>query len=87
MPNELVEHRKELIKFAWNHLKSEDMTTRQCAHVLVCRFIEAYDTPPKIILQVYIGLLKAYQPEAKVLVKQALDILTPGYIQKSLMKF
>lgn len=52
MPNELVEHRKELIKFAWNHLKSEDTTSKQCAYVLVCRFIEAYETPPKIILQV-----------------------------------
>jgi transformation/transcription domain-associated protein len=78
MPNELVEHRKELIKFAWNHLKSEDTTSRQCAYVLVCRFIEAYDTPPKIILQVYVALLRAFQPEARSLVRQALDILTPA---------
>ena len=26
---ELVEHRKELIKFAWNHLKSEENTSKQ----------------------------------------------------------
>ncbi len=77
MPSDLVEHRKELIKFAWNHLKSEDLTTRQSAYVLVCRFIEAYETPPKIILQVYVALVRAFQPEAKSLVKQALDILTP----------
>eukprot|EP01098_Paradermamoeba_levis_P001622 TRINITY_DN11891_c0_g1_i1.p1 TRINITY_DN11891_c0_g1~~TRINITY_DN11891_c0_g1_i1.p1 ORF type:complete len:540 (+),score=125.67 TRINITY_DN11891_c0_g1_i1:140-1621(+) len=78
MPNELIEHRKELIKFAWNHLKSEDSTSKQCAYVLVCRFIEAYDTPPKIILQVYVTLLRAYPPETRTLVKQALDILTPA---------
>jgi transformation/transcription domain-associated protein len=84
MPSELVEHRKELIKFAWNHLKSEDTTTRQSAYVLVCRFIEAYEnTPPKIILQVYVALLRAFQPEARSLVKQALDILTPA-LQKRL---
>ncbi len=83
MSSELVEHRKELIKFAWNHLKSEDTTTRQCAYVLVCRFIEAYETPPKIILQVYVALLRAFQPEARSLVKQALDILTPA-LQKRL---
>jgi transformation/transcription domain-associated protein len=66
MPAELVEHRKELIKFAWNHLKSEDMTTRQCAYVLVCRFIEAYETPPKIVLQVYVALLRAFQVSSTV---------------------
>jgi len=78
MPNELVEHRKELIKFAWNHLKSDDATSKQCAYVLVCRFIEAYETPPKIILQVYVALLHSFQPEARYLVRQALDILTPA---------
>jgi transformation/transcription domain-associated protein len=82
MPSDLVEHRKELIKFAWNHLKSEDTTTRHCAYVLVCRFIEAYDTPPKIILQVYVALLRAFQPEAKTLVKQALDVLTPAIYKR-----
>eukprot|EP01105_Mastigella_eilhardi_P028048 TRINITY_DN89_c1_g4_i3.p1 TRINITY_DN89_c1_g4~~TRINITY_DN89_c1_g4_i3.p1 ORF type:complete len:3483 (+),score=913.52 TRINITY_DN89_c1_g4_i3:1249-10449(+) len=75
---DLVEHRKELIKFAWNHLKSEDATSKQCAYVLVCRFIEAYETPIKIILQVYIALLHSYQPEARNLVKEALDILVPA---------
>ncbi len=69
---------QELIKFAWNHLKSEDTTSKQCAYVLVCRFIEAYETPPKIILQVYVALLRAFQPEARSLVRQALDILTPA---------
>jgi transformation/transcription domain-associated protein len=49
---ELVEHRKELIKFAWNHLKSDDSTSKQWAYINVCRFIEVYETPPKIILQV-----------------------------------
>eukprot|EP01114_Cavostelium_apophysatum_P014185 TRINITY_DN3613_c0_g1_i5.p1 TRINITY_DN3613_c0_g1~~TRINITY_DN3613_c0_g1_i5.p1 ORF type:complete len:3612 (+),score=1106.25 TRINITY_DN3613_c0_g1_i5:200-11035(+) len=83
MHSELTDHRKELIKFAWNHLKSEDTNTRQCAYVLVCRFIEAYETPPKIILQVYVALLRAFQPEARALVKQALDILTPA-LQKRL---
>mmetsp|Transcript_4147 Transcript_4147/g.12975 ORF Transcript_4147/g.12975 Transcript_4147/m.12975 type:complete len:1914 (-) Transcript_4147:5676-11417(-) len=49
---QLVEHRKELIKFAWNHLKSEDSLSKQWAYVNVCRFIATYETPPKIILQV-----------------------------------
>ena len=74
VPDQLVEHRKELIKFAWNHLKSEDTQSKQCAYVNVCRFIQVYDTPPKIILQVYVALLRTFQPDARALVKQALDI-------------
>ena len=77
-PDQLVEHRKELIKFAWNHLKSDDTQSKQCAYVNVCRFIQVYDTPPKIILQVYVALLRTFQPDARALVKQALDILTPA---------
>jgi transformation/transcription domain-associated protein len=49
---ELVEHRKDLIKFAWNHLKSDDSLSKQWAYVNVCRFVATYETPPKIILQV-----------------------------------
>jgi len=78
IPNELIDHRKELIKFAWSHLKSEDTVGKLCAYVNVCRFIEVYETPSKIILQVYVALLRTFQPEAKALVKEALDILTPA---------
>ncbi|EFA78297.1 protein kinase [Heterostelium album PN500] len=76
-PQILIDVRKELIKFAWNHFKNDDFTCRQTAYVLACRFIEAYETPSKIVLQVYVQLLKAFQIEAKHLVKQALDILVP----------
>lgn len=48
----LADHRKDLIKFAWYHLKAEDATTKHWAYATMCRFIAAYDTPPKIILQV-----------------------------------
>jgi len=91
IPNELIDHRKELIKFAWSHLAccavkrgvstlcpSEDTLCKLCAYVNVCRFIEAYETPSKIILQVYVALLRTFEPEAKALVKAALDILTPA---------
>ena len=77
IPNKLVEHRKELLRFAWHHLKSEDPTNKQNANVLICRFIVAYDTPPKNVLQVFIALLRYNQTEARHLVRKALDILTP----------
>lgn len=73
----ITPHKKELITFAWHHLKSEDLTTRQSSYIFVCRFIETFETPEKIILQVYVALLKAHQEEAKSLVRDALDILVP----------
>ncbi|XP_072974683.1 uncharacterized protein [Typha angustifolia] len=78
LPNDLVHHRKELIKFGWNHLKREDNSSKQWAFVNVCHFLEAYQAPEKIILQVFIALLRTCQPENKLLVKQALDILMPA---------
>ena len=50
--NQLVSCRKDIIKYAWNNLKSDDILTKHWAYVLVCRFIAAYDTPSKIIFQV-----------------------------------
>jgi len=41
------------------------------------RFIEAYDCPISLVFAVYQALLKAHQNEPRVLVRQALDILTP----------
>eukprot|EP00002_Diphylleia_rotans_P036225 TRINITY_DN7963_c0_g1_i1.p1 TRINITY_DN7963_c0_g1~~TRINITY_DN7963_c0_g1_i1.p1 ORF type:complete len:3345 (+),score=544.19 TRINITY_DN7963_c0_g1_i1:49-10083(+) len=78
MSSELMDHRRDLIKYAWSHFKNDDLVSKNCAYILVCRFIEAYDTPPKIILQVYIGLLRAHQSDARGLVKHALEILTPN---------
>lgn len=53
LQTDLVHHRKELIKFGWNHLKREDSASKQWAFVNVCHFLEAYQAPEKIILQVY----------------------------------
>ncbi|KAJ7944171.1 Transformation/transcription domain-associated protein [Quillaja saponaria] len=78
LQTDLVHHRKELIKFGWNHLKCEDSTSKQWAFVNVCHFLEAYQAPEKIILQVFVALLRTCQPENKMLVKQALDILMPA---------
>ncbi|RWW80518.1 hypothetical protein BHE74_00011125, partial [Ensete ventricosum] len=33
LQNDLVQHRKELIKFGWNHLKREDNSSKQWAFV------------------------------------------------------
>lgn len=78
LPNEMGRHRKELIKFGWGHLKREESSAKHWAFVNVTTFFRAYQAPGKIILQVYVALLRACQPEGRDLVHQALDILTPA---------
>ncbi|KAG0164843.1 hypothetical protein DFQ30_009322 [Apophysomyces sp. BC1015] len=76
-PQLLADLRKEVIKFGWNYLRREDATSKQAAYVLIARFIAAYETPSKIAIQIYAALLRAHLSEARVLVKQGLDILAP----------
>lgn len=78
MPVELGRYRKELIKFGWNRLKREDSIAKQWASVNVSRFFEAYQAPSKLILPVYVYLLRACQSDGKELIQQALDILIPA---------
>lgn len=78
MSKYVTDHRKEVIKFAWNHLKAQDLTSKLWAYVNVCRFISVYDTPPKIVLQVYVALLRTHEMDARFLVRKAFDILLPA---------
>lgn len=78
LPRELGRYRKELIKFGWGHLKREESTAKHWAFVNVTTFFEAYPAPGKIILQVYVALLRACQSDGRDQVQRALDILTPA---------
>ena len=78
IPEQLTDFRKDMLQFAWSQSKSEDASKKQWTNVLLSRFIDAYTTPPKQVLQVYATLLRAFQPEARHLVRQALDVLTPA---------
>merc|ERR1719444_386075 len=60
---EMYEHRKDLVKFTWNHLKNEESASKNWAYVNICHFIKAFDTPNKIILQVFISLLRGHQAD------------------------
>ena len=54
-PGQLVQHRKELIKFGWNHLKRDDSAAKYYAFLNVCHFLDAYQAPEKIVLQVWLS--------------------------------
>ncbi|BFZ54613.1 transcription-associated protein 1 [Savitreella phatthalungensis] len=76
-PDLLADIRKDIIKFAWNYIKLDDVTTKNAAYVFISFFIAAFDTPAKIAAQIFVALLRAGQPEARLLVRQALDTLAP----------
>lgn len=69
--------RKDIIKFAWNYIRLEDIINKYGAYVLISYFIAHYETPFKIVIQVYVALLRAHQNEGRALVTQALDVLAP----------
>lgn len=52
IPANLIENRPQLIKFGWGLLKRDDSTCKYYAFVNVAHFLEAYEAPEKIALQV-----------------------------------
>ncbi|OAD08306.1 hypothetical protein MUCCIDRAFT_32523, partial [Mucor lusitanicus CBS 277.49] len=76
-PQLMTDMRKDVIKFGWHYLRLEDATCKQAAYVLIARFITAFETPSKIVIQIYAALLRAHLSEARTLVKQGLDIIAP----------
>lgn len=70
--------RKDAIKFGWANLKAEDVTVKNSAYIFIARFLDLFESPSKIVAQVYLGLLRSHQPEGRVMVRKALDILVPA---------
>lgn len=70
--------KKDVIKFGWVSIRYEDITVTQTSYILIATFLAEYDSPAKIVAQIYVALLRAHQPEARLLVREALDILAPS---------
>lgn len=70
--------KKDTIKFGWANLTAEDVTVKNVAYIFIARFLEVFESPIKIVGQVYFGLLRAHQSEGRSMVKKALDILVPA---------
>lgn len=73
----LQEARKDIIKFGWTFIRLEDVINKHAAYVVIGYFIHHYETPAKIVTQVYLSLLKANQNEGRALVTQALELIAP----------
>ena len=73
-----LEHRKALVKFAWPLLQSKHELSRQWAYITVAKYIKMYVTPTKIILQVFVALLRDSSTTQVGLVRSALRTITPA---------
>lgn len=73
----LQEARKDIIKFGWTFIRLDDVINKHAAYVVIGYFIAHYETPSKIVTQVYLSLLKSNQNEGRALVTQALELIAP----------
>ena len=72
---------RRLMTFAWPCLLGKncvDAATRYHGHLLLSHIIDKFAIHRKIVLQVFHSLLKAHGLEARHVVRQALEILTPS---------
>lgn len=77
-PDIVTDWKKDIIKFNWNNISLEDTIAKQVAYVSIAYFIKTFETPAKLVMQVFVALLKANQNEVKSLVRQSLDLLAPS---------
>ncbi|BGP26145.1 transcription-associated protein 1 [Rhodotorula toruloides] len=77
-PSLLDSVKKDVIKFGWMSIRFDDISVTQTAYILISTFLAEYESPAKIVGQIYVALLRAHQPEARNLVREALDILAPA---------
>jgi transformation/transcription domain-associated protein len=73
----LQEARKDIIKFGWTYIRLEDVINKHAAYVVIGYFIAHYETPAKIVIQVYLSLLRTNQNEGRPLVSQTLELMAP----------
>ncbi|MDA3135560.1 hypothetical protein FD682_22605, partial [Atlantibacter subterranea] len=57
--------------------------SKQVAYISTVYFIKAFGAPSKLIMQVFVALLKANHGDVKYMVKQSLDLLAPLLTEES----
>jgi transformation/transcription domain-associated protein len=79
-PHLLDDVRKDIMKFAWAYISSnDDVIVKQTAYLLAARFFAAFPTPEKFILRAWTGLLRPPHPEGRATLRhEALATLAPS---------
>ncbi len=73
---------RRLMTFAWPCVLTKtcvDPFNKYHGHLLLSYIISKFAIHKRIVQQVFHSLLKAHAPEAKIVVRQALEILTPSF--------
>lgn len=73
---------RRLMTFAWPSLLPRncvDPANKYHGHLLLAHIIAKFAIHKRIVLQVFHSLLKAHAAEARAVVRQALEILTPAF--------
>ena len=78
MHEEVGEYRKEILKYIWDILKADNSNTKYIGYVAVGKFVSVFETPPKVILQVYRSLLRSYSSVERQNVREAMSLLLPN---------
>jgi hypothetical protein len=81
-PELMDAHKNDVIKFSWALLKSDDAICKSWAYLNVCTFIAAFETPAKVISQVYFALIRLHQHDGKGCIRAGLSILLPTLVEK-----
>ncbi|EFC49986.1 predicted protein [Naegleria gruberi] len=66
---------KSIVKFSYENCIVDDITTNQCAFVLISHLMNKIGLPAKVVQQVYIAFLKDCKKDSKSLVLPALDMI------------
>ena len=53
MGEDVIDYRKDLIKYIWSICKNDDMGTKYFGYLAASRFVAVFETPPKVSLQIY----------------------------------
>lgn len=79
----IVNKAKALIMFAWQlslvGKNFVDPATRYHGHLLFSHMIAKFGVSQRVVIQVFLGLLRAHASEVRPIVRQALEILTPAF--------
>lgn len=82
-PATMAPHSEAIIQFCWSQLKSEDVSCKSWAYMVLCRHIDALPSSSKVILQVYGALIRSHQADGRDVVRGALDLLVPSLLRTS----
>lgn len=69
--------KKDIIKFVWNLLKSEDTLIKQSAYYVISLCISKFEFPTNIITQVFVALMRNSNNEGRYLITQSLNLIAP----------